>query len=360
MKTPDCVLDGEVCALDEHGRPELLGDAAGQARDADRLRGLRPARGRGRAARRPAARRAPPARLEALLDRRNRDVRLSEAFDDGAALLEAAQEQGLEGIVAKRADSPVPAGQADARVAEDQDARPPGVRDRRLHEGPGPARGPVRLARARRRGRATSSSTSATSAPGSPTRHRRAAREAAAARAERAAVRESSRRCRRCGRRTSSGSSRSSSPRSSSSSGRTTAGCARRPSRGCATDKPAREVHREEPLPAEIRGGKRVLKLSNLDKVFWPDEGITKGDLLAYYRAVAPVLLPHLRDRPFTMKRYPDGIERRPLLPEGRAGAHARLDPDACVRGVDPRDAAAHARRSASRSSTTSSRSSGW
>ena len=68
-------------------------------------------------------------------------------------------------------------------------------------------------------------------------------------------------------------------------------------------------MHREEPLPEEIRKGKRVLKLSNLDKVFLPDEGITKGDLLAYYRAVAPVLLPHIKDRPFTMKRYPDGIE---------------------------------------------------
>ena len=55
------------------------------------------------------------------------------------------------------------------------------------------------------------------------------------------------------------------------------------------------------------RKGKRVLKLSNLDKPFWPDEGITKGDLLAYYRDVAPVLVPHLKDRPFTMKRYPDG-----------------------------------------------------
>ena len=77
---------------------------------------------------------------------------------------------------------------------------------------------------------------------------------------------------------------------------------------GLRDDKSAREVHREEPLPAEIRKGKRVLSLSNLDKVFFPDDGITKGDLLAYYRAVAPVLLPHVKDRPFTMKRYPDGI----------------------------------------------------
>ena len=53
--------------------------------------------------------------------------------------------------------------------------------------------------------------------------------------------------------------------------------------------------------------GQRELKLSNLDKLFWPEEGITKGDLIAYYRDVAPVLVPHLRDRPFTMKRYPDG-----------------------------------------------------
>ena len=60
-------------------------------------------------------------------------------------------------------------------------------------------------------------------------------------------------------------------------------------------------------MPSEIRRGTRVLKLSNLDKPFWPDEGITKGDLLAYYRDIAPVLVPHLRDRPFTMKRYPDG-----------------------------------------------------
>jgi bifunctional non-homologous end joining protein LigD len=76
---------------------------------------------------------------------------------------------------------------------------------------------------------------------------------------------------------------------------------------GLREDKEATEVHREEPLPSEIRKGKRTLKLSNLDKAFWPDEGITKGDLIAYYREVAPVLVPHLRDRPFTMKRFPDG-----------------------------------------------------
>jgi len=67
---------------------------------------------------------------------------------------------------------------------------------------------------------------------------------------------------------------------------------------GLRDDKAAPEVRAEKPA--------RV-KLSNLDKVFWPDEGISKGDLIEYYRAVAPAIVPHLRDRPFTMRRYPDG-----------------------------------------------------
>ena len=48
--------------------------------------------------------------------------------------------------------------------------------------------------------------------------------------------------------------------------------------------------------------------LTNLDKVFWPDEGYTKGDLIDYYRQIAPWLLPYLRDRPLVLDRYPDGI----------------------------------------------------
>jgi bifunctional non-homologous end joining protein LigD len=76
---------------------------------------------------------------------------------------------------------------------------------------------------------------------------------------------------------------------------------------GIREDKGAAEVTREEPFADVIRRGKRELRLSNLDKPFWPDEQITKGDLLRYYQAVAPVLVPHLRGRPFTMRRYPDG-----------------------------------------------------
>jgi bifunctional non-homologous end joining protein LigD len=80
---------------------------------------------------------------------------------------------------------------------------------------------------------------------------------------------------------------------------------------GLRDDKDAAEVTApataEAPLASVIRKGKRELKLSNLDKPFWPEEGITKGDLLRYYRDVAPVLVPHLKDRPFTMRRYPHG-----------------------------------------------------
>jgi bifunctional non-homologous end joining protein LigD len=51
----------------------------------------------------------------------------------------------------------------------------------------------------------------------------------------------------------------------------------------------------------------RTVKLTNLGKPFWPELGITKGDLLRYYADVAPVLLPHLKDRAMVMKRYPNG-----------------------------------------------------
>ncbi len=55
-------------------------------------------------------------------------------------------------------------------------------------------------------------------------------------------------------------------------------------------------------------GGRRIA-LSNQDKVLWPRDGYTKGDLIAYYLSVAEWLLPHLRDRPLTLQRFPDGID---------------------------------------------------
>ncbi|HEY2258874.1 MAG TPA: DNA ligase D [Solirubrobacteraceae bacterium] len=53
----------------------------------------------------------------------------------------------------------------------------------------------------------------------------------------------------------------------------------------------------------------RSLKVSNWDKVLYPEAGFTKGDLIAYYARVAEVVLPHLRDRPLTLKRYPNGVD---------------------------------------------------
>lgn len=72
-----------------------------------------------------------------------------------------------------------------------------------------------------------------------------------------------------------------------------------------------RATHRVE-IPkrieqVELRVGGRGVKLTNLNKLFWPELKITKRDLIQYYADVAPVLLPHLQDRAMVMKRYPNG-----------------------------------------------------
>jgi bifunctional non-homologous end joining protein LigD len=59
----------------------------------------------------------------------------------------------------------------------------------------------------------------------------------------------------------------------------------------------------------EVGVGRRRLKLSNLDKLFYPNVGFTKGQVIDYYRQVSSALLPHLRNRPLTLKRYPDGVD---------------------------------------------------
>jgi bifunctional non-homologous end joining protein LigD len=58
-----------------------------------------------------------------------------------------------------------------------------------------------------------------------------------------------------------------------------------------------------------LRIGARSVDLTNLNKIFFPQAGLTKGDLLRYYAAVAPTLLPHIRSRAMVMKRYPNGAE---------------------------------------------------
>ena len=59
----------------------------------------------------------------------------------------------------------------------------------------------------------------------------------------------------------------------------------------------------------EVKCGKEKVSLTNLQKMFWPELGKTKRDLLLYYAAVAPALLPHIKDRAMVMKRYPNGID---------------------------------------------------
>ena len=56
------------------------------------------------------------------------------------------------------------------------------------------------------------------------------------------------------------------------------------------------------------RAGEKELKLTNLGKIFWPENGYTKGDLLTYYFNISPIMLPHIRERPLTLKRMPDGV----------------------------------------------------
>jgi bifunctional non-homologous end joining protein LigD len=61
----------------------------------------------------------------------------------------------------------------------------------------------------------------------------------------------------------------------------------------------------------EVRIGRRTVRVTSFDRVLFPDDGVTKGDLVSYYVDVAPVLVPHLRNRPFTLKRYGHGIRER-------------------------------------------------
>jgi len=307
VKTPDAVLDGEVCALDEAGRSSF--SAMQQGKPGTPLVyyvfDLLEVEGESLADLPLVERRK---RLERLLDRRNRSVRLSEAFDDGAALLEAAEQQGLEGIVAKRLDSRYTQGK---RTRDWLKIKTHGEQEfviagftkgtgRRASSFGSLVLGYYRgdelvyagnvgtgfnskeieklLDKLRPLKRPTSPFPEVPKLP--------KVRKGDVIWVEPELVCEVV------------------------FAEWTHDGRLRAPSyQGLREDKPAEEVRREEPITDTVKKGTRELKLSNLDKVFFPVEGIRKGDLLEYYRAVAPVLVPHLQDRPFTMVRWPDGIE---------------------------------------------------
>ena len=169
------------------------------------------------------------------------------------------RQQGLEGIVAKQADVPLPAGQAHARLAEGED--PTSEQEFIIAgytQGQGSPRRRARLARPRRPRAAASSSGSATSAPASRGRDRAAARACSDRSSARRRRSRRSRRCPGCGEATWSGSSRSWSPRSSSRSGRTTGACGRPvvqgPARGQGAERGAsRGAARRRDPPGQAR-----------------------------------------------------------------------------------------------------------
>jgi bifunctional non-homologous end joining protein LigD len=304
-KSPDAVLDGEVCALDEHGRSSFSAMQRGTGTlvyyvfdvlelDGEPLVSL------------PLGERR--ARLDKLLDRRSRTVRLSETFDDGEALLAAAREQGLEGIMAKRLDSEYCQGKRTRLWLKVK------THGRQEFVIAGYTRG---------EGRRSSSFGSLVLAvnEGGTLRY---VGNVGTGFNERE-IERLLRLLRPLERRDSPFPAPPKMPRVRKGdvvwvepklvaevafSEWTHDGHLRQPSyQGLREDKRATDVRAELPPQDTVRKGKRELKLSNLDKVFFPDDGITKGDLIEYYRAVAPVLVPHLKGRPFTMRRYPDGID---------------------------------------------------
>jgi bifunctional non-homologous end joining protein LigD len=68
-----------------------------------------------------------------------------------------------------------------------------------------------------------------------------------------------------------------------------------------------------------LRAGGRTVQVSSVDRPFFPDAGLTKGDLIAYYRDVAETMLPHLRGRPLNLQRFPNGVDSKGFWQQGVA-----------------------------------------
>ena len=340
VKTTDCVLDGEVCALDDQGRASFSAMQQGSGPLVLYLFDVLEVEGEP-VVDLPLTERHK--RLEALLDKRNRTVRLSETFDDGHALFEAATAQRLEGVVSKRADS----------------RYEPGRRSRNWLKVKTQGRQElIVVGYTKGQGRRTGAFGSLVLAvnEGSGLRWagnvgtgfddaeiKRLLDRLKPLRTDEPPFAEVPKMPK-----VRKGDVVWVEPRLVAEvrfAEWTHDGRLRAPVyQGLREDKDASEVHRERaPIPEEIRRGKRLLKLSNLDKPFWPDEGITKGDLLAYYRDIAPVLVPHLKDRPFTMKRYPDGWNGKFFFQKDAPKHMPDWIPTRAVRGVHARPAAAAA-----------------
>jgi bifunctional non-homologous end joining protein LigD len=307
VKTPDCVVDGEVCALDESGRSSFSAMQQGKAGtpivyyvfdvlevEGEPLIDL------------PLVERRK--RLEELLDKRNKTVRLSETFDDGEALLQAAKQQQLEGIIAKRLDS---------RYLPGKRTRD-WLKIKTHHEQEFVVAGFTK-------GTGRRASSFGSLVLGYYVGEELVYAGNVGTGFDSKEIEKLLDKLRPLKRADSPFREVPKMPKVRKSdviwveprlvvqvefAEWTHDGRLRAPSyKGLREDKSSEDVRREEPITDRIKKGSRELKLSNLDKVFFPVERIAKGDLLEYYRAVAPVLVPHLKDRPFTMVRWPDGIE---------------------------------------------------
>ncbi len=305
LRTPDAVVDGEVCAIDDEGRATFSAMQQGSSQHVYYVFDLLEADGAPLIDRPLTERRC---RLEELLEPREDVIRFSETFSDGPGLLRAARKQRLEGIVAKRADSRYQPGR---RSRDWLKVKP---RNRQELVIAGYTKGKGRRAASlgalvlavRERGELRWAGNCGTGF-------------------DEAEIDRLLDRLRPLTRPISPFPDPPKMPRVRRDDvvwvepelvcevefvEWTHSGRLRAPSYlGLRDDKPAGDVVRETPPETTVKRGRRVLELTNLDKVFWPEEGITKGDLVDYYRDVAPSLVPHLANRPFTMKRYPDGCE---------------------------------------------------
>ena len=287
LRTTDCVVDGEVCALDERGRADfgLLQSGAGSLvyyvfdlleLEQAALTAL------------PLSERRQ--RLTGLLTGRDPVVRLSTVFEDGAALMAAAREHDLEGVVAKRADSRYLPGRRSGSWIKVKSRR----QDEFLIAGHTAGTGSrERLGALVLAERDNSGELRWAGNVGSGLDEAEITRLlgdlaplasdnspfSATPRIPRVCWAEPRLRCR------------------VAYAERTREGRLRAP------------VYLGRGSRRRVAAGSGRVQPTNADKVFFPSEGITKGDLFAYYQAVAPVLVPHLRDRPFTMLRRPDGID---------------------------------------------------
>ncbi len=312
VRSPSAVIDGEVCALDDSGtsRFEALQSGSGRlvlmafdllSLDDEPL------------VDRPLVERRQM--LEELVDPSSDVVRVSPAFEDGPALLAAAEAQGLEGVVAKRADAPYRSGR---RTPDWQKLKLRAQDDLPIvgftrGTGKRAKLGALVLARRESDGLHWAGNVGSGIGDGDVERLLTALKPLA--------------------RPTSPLAHTPKMPRVRAAdvtwvepslsaevayAERTREGRLRAPVfLGLRDDVPVERP----PMEPKLRRGGRTLELSNLDKPFWPEEGITKGELLAYYRDVAEVLVPHLRKRPFTMKRYPDGWQGKSFF-QKQAPAH--------------------------------------